>query len=570
MNKRLICILLPLLLCAGVFPLQANDKARKQRKSDYFFYEGLNLKAAGKYDAALEAFTHCLSIDSTSAAALYELSLFYMQLNKPDKVTELLKRAVANSSDNFTYRMMLASVNRSLGLFADAAEEYERLVRDYPAKTELNYYLAESLVEQGEFAKAIEAYNALESAAGMNEALSLQKYKLYLQAEDRGNAFQEIEKLAAKYPAEARYRLLLGDLHLENKETEKAYECYTQAHVIDPSNPYYFVSLSNYYEAKGDKDSAELQIKEALANKDLDVETKVGILSRYIVRLQQSKQETETANALFTALLEQHPEDTELKLMYGSLLMMQENMEEAKFQFRLVTEMEPDNPSAWQQLLSIALKTNDTEELVRLCTACMELFPDVPEYYYYLGIACYRQEKYQEALDTYYKGITVIPDDNRPLKSDFYGQIGDILHQSLHQPDKAYEAYEEALQYNDNNIMVLNNYSYFLSLDKKELKKAERMSARTVKVEPDNATYLDTYAWIFFVQGDYKLAGMYIEKALEKDTTNSPELIDHYGDILYMNGDPAKALEQWKRAKEMGKESGLLERKIAEEKYLEE
>ena len=129
--------------------------------------------------------------------------------------------------------------------------------------------------------------------------------------------------------------------------------------------------------------------------------------------------------------------------------------------------------------------------------------------------------------------------------------------------DQAYKSYDEALKYNDKNIVVLNNYAYFLSLDKKDLKKAERMSAMAVKLEPNNSTYLDTYAWIFFVQGNYSLAKIYIENALANDKTNSAELIDHYGD-------KEKAVEQWKKAKEAGKESEVLNRKITEEKYIED
>ena len=118
--------------------------------------------------------------------------------------------------------------------------------------------------------------------------------------------------------------------------------------------------------------------------------------------------------------------------------------------------------------------------------------------------------------------------------------------------------------------MVLNNYAYFLSLDKKDLKKAERMSAQTVKMDPNNSTYLDTYAWIFFVQGNYTLARIYIESALKNDTTDSSELLDHYGDILYMLGDKEKAVEQWEKAKALGKNSDILDKKIAEGIYVEE
>ena len=162
------------------------------------------------------------------------------------------------------------------------------------------------------------------------------------------------------------------------------------------------------------------------------------------MKLQQTKQGTDSANQLFQTLLEQHPEDIELKLMYGGLLVAQGKNEEAKFQFQLVTEMEPDNAGAWQQLLNLALKSQDIPEVIRICNKCIELFPQSPEYYFYLGIAYYQQEKYQEALNAYYAGLNVIPKDNLPLKSDFYGQIGDIYYQ-MKQMDQAYKAYDLSL-----------------------------------------------------------------------------------------------------------------------------
>ena len=295
----------------------------------------------------------------------------------------------------------------------------------------------------------------------------------------------------------------------------------------------------------------------------------MGILSRYIQRLQQTQQDFDKANSLFQTLLDQHPEDTELKLMYGSLLMAQKKEDEAKFQFQLVTEMDPSNEAAWQQLLNMALKREDIPEVIRICTKCKEVFPESPEYYFYLGIGYYMQEKYQESLDTYYAGLKIIPEGNGVVKSNFYGQIGDLYYQ-MKKMDEAYKAYDEALKYNENNAPVLNNYSYFLTLDKKDLKKAERMAAQCIKLEPDNATYLDTYAWVFFVQGNYTLAKIYIENALSKDTTNSAELVDHYGDILYMSGEKDKALEQWKKAKEMGKDTDVLKQKIAKGIYIED
>lgn len=567
-----------LLLPAGLWasdvktPVQASLNQlspEQQRKFDYFYYEAANLKNAGKYDAAYDLFSYCLSLDTASSPVLYELAMFQLQRNRPEKAVEMLKSAVAHSDDNFTYRMTLAGLYRNLGMYGEASDSYEELVKRYPDKSELNYYLADALTQEGEIGAAIDAYNVLESTMGMNETLSLQKFKLYQTLKQPDKAFEEIEKLANKYPMNARYRLLMGDLHLENEETEKALACYQQAHEIDPDDPRYIVSMANYYDQTGDKEAAEQEIRDALVNEKLDVETKVGILSRYVQRLQQTQQGIENANSLFQTLLDQHPEDTELKLMYGSLLMAQQKEEEAKFQFLLVTEMEPSNEGAWQQLLNISLKGEDIPEVIRICTRCKELFPEAPEYYFYLGIGYYMQEKYQESLDTYYAGLKIIPEGNGVVKSNFYGQIGDLYYQ-MEKMDEAYKAYDEALKYNENNAPVLNNYSYFLTLDKKDLKKAERMAAQCIKLEPDNATYLDTYAWVFFVQGNYTLAKIYIENALSKDKTNSAELVDHYGDILYMSGEKDKALEQWKKAKEMGKDTDVLKQKIAKGIYIED
>ena len=147
-----------------------------RRKFDYFFYEGLNLKNAGKFDAAYDAFYHCLELDSTAAPVLYELSSFYVQLDRPNKAVEMLKRAVANSTDN---------------MYGEAAEEYEELIKEYPDKAELYYYLADAYTQSGDIGKAIDAYDSLESIIGMNEALSMQKYKLYNQLEKQDEAYWE-------------------------------------------------------------------------------------------------------------------------------------------------------------------------------------------------------------------------------------------------------------------------------------------------------------------------------------------------------------------------------------------
>jgi len=567
-------ILLPM-VCVTIAVAANDDVCTKQKltpaealKFDYFFYEGLNLKNAEKYDAAYEMFRYCLEIDSTSSAVLNELSSFYMSFNQPEKAASLMKKAVLYAPDNHGYRTTLATLLFNLDMFGEAADEYEILVKIFPEKPELNFYLAETYSRMGETGKAIDTYDALENVMGMHEALSMEKYRLYTTLEQPDKAFDELKKIADKFPAESRYPILIGDLYLQQNDNDQALDYYHKALEIDPESPYYPVSMANYYEKTGQSDSAKQQINAALVNERLDINTKLNILARYILQLQYSKQDVEGADVLFRTLLDQHPDESRLKLVYGDFLLMQEKFDEARFQFQLVTESEPENRDAWSQLLRLSSQTKDFDEMVRICKKCIEIFPEGLDFYFNLGIAYYQKKDFASAIDTYLNAILLIPAENTPALSDFYGQLGEIYFR-LKQTDKAFDAYEEALKYNDKNIVVLNNYAYYLSLLKKDLSKAERMSAQTIKMEPNSPTYLDTYAWVFFVRENFVLAKIYIEQAISKDRSGSAELADHYGDILYMNGEKEKAVEQWEKARELGKKTATVDKKIAEKTYFE-
>ena len=69
---------------------------------------------------------------------------------------------------------------------------------------------------------------------------------------------------------------------------------------------------------------------------------------------------------------------------------------------------------------------------------------------------------------------------------------------------------------------------------------------------PDNATFLDTYAWVLFKRKNYSLAKFYMRSALENDKDISGVMYEHYGDILYMDGDKEEAVKMWQKAVETG------------------
>ena len=199
-------------------------------------------------------------------------------------------------------------------------------------------------------------------------------------------------------------------------------------------------------------------------------------------------------------------------------------------------------------------------------------------FYYYQGIAYYQNGNLDGALNAFQNGISVItPQSDPAIASDFYAVLGDILHQKgLEQ--EAFAAYDSCLVWKDDNLGCLNNYAYYLSEKNIRLDEAERMSLRTIKAEPKNATYLDTYAWILFMQQRYSEAKIYIDQTLQNDSDTSAVLLEHAGDIYAMAGDIRQALVFWQQALERiaaepssdEDRSAIITRKIKLKKYLKE
>jgi tetratricopeptide (TPR) repeat protein len=228
----------------------------------------------------------------------------------------------------------------------------------------------------------------------------------------------------------------------------------------------------------------------------------------------------------------------------------------------------PKNAQTWLRLSQLYLAERNFAELKTVTNRAIENLPKVSTWYFYRGIAQFQLADYEEALATYKTGLPFIEAEQAVLKSDFYAQIADIYFK-LEKKDSAFTYYESSLAANPKNLMVMNNYAYYLSLEKAELKKAEKMSAKTVELEPKNSTYLDTYAWILYQQANYSLAKFYIERAIDNLAKDEDPgiILEHYGDILWMNSkndnkDDAKALEMWQKSYDAGNKTVELKQKI--------
>lgn len=541
-----------------------------QRKFDYYFHSGISSKVLGEYAAAYDYLNYCNRIDSTNANVLFELGNFYKSLQDKDKSFVNYKKAVLYEPSNYYYNMALASSLVENQDYKEAAEIYQRMIGLDSDKIELYMYLSEAYRLDGDFSKSIQALNDLERTMGMNENITIQKFKLYSALNDKNKAYAEVQKYIEKNPNEVRYYVLLGNLYLQDGKMKDAYAALSKGKAIDPNNPYLISSLANYYGIADDNQSAEKELSSALFNEKIDVDTKINILAQYIGILQQNKQDIHKANSILDSLMVEYPQESKFNLLYGNLLLMEENKKDANFQFKIYAESNPTDPSGWEQLLQ-STDVDSINEMIDVCKSAIEYLPEQPLFYFYQSIGEFQQKDYGQALKTANAGL-VYAEENPKLLSEFYSQIGN-LHYELNEKDSAFVNFKKALLYNPQNLPVLNNYSYYLSLTRENLDEAERMSSITVKAEPTNPTYLDTYGWILFEQGAFTLAKVYLENALKysKNTNGedvSAEVLEHYGDVLFMTDEKDKALEYWQKAKEKGSESKTLDEKIKTKTYI--
>ena len=549
---------------------QSSLTPEQQRKYDYFFLEAMRLKEKKDYAFAFGLLQHCLDIHPNAASALYEVSQYYMFLRQVPQGQEALEKAVASAPDNYWYSQGLASLYQQQNELDKAITLLEQMAVRFPGKQDPLFNLLDLYGRQEKYDEVISTLNRLEKHMGKNEQLSMEKFRIYLQMKDDKKAFQEIESLVQEYPMDMRYQVILGDVYLQNGKKQEAYDVYQKVLAAEPDNPMAIFSMASYYKQTGQEGLYQQQLDTLLLNKKVTPDTKVNVMRQMIVENEQADKDSTQIIALFDRIMKQEQDDPQIPMLYAQYLLSKNMEAESVPVLEQVVDLDPTNKAARMMLVGTAVRKEDYKQIIKVCEPGIEATPDALEFYYYLAIAYNQAEQPDSVVSICKRALEhTTADSKKEVVSDFYSILGDMYH-TQKQMKEAYAAYDSALVYNPSNIGALNNYAYYLSVERRDLDKAEEMSYKTVKAEPNNATYLDTYAWILFEKGNYAEARIYIDNAMKSDDEKSDVIVEHCGDIYYMTGDVDGALSYWKKALEMGSESKTLKQKIEKKKYIAE
>jgi tetratricopeptide (TPR) repeat protein len=545
----------------------------QQRIFDHYFSEALNLKYKGKLTESFQLFSFCTKLDSLNPQPWYELALYYNGLKMSDLSLKAIKKAYELDKKNEWYILGLANMYISQGKTAEAIVLYENLSKLKPDDENLLFQLSSLYAQNNNGKVALERLNSVERLIGKNEAVSFEKYKIYKQEGKVKKAIKEIESLVGEFPYDVDYILLLGDAWMDLGYPEKALPKYMEASKMDPNNPSVPLSLADYYNNIGDSLSAKKQLRLALTNPNTDFDTKMSIFQPIIVSSLKNSDSTELSK-YFDVLLEQHPTEYQLRELHVQWLMERGKKQEAKDELRNVLDLNPNQLQAWKNYLQLNLEYDNQEVIRQLCNEALEYFPNESIFWFYLGLSWTSENegkvkdkaKSLKGIEYFKKAIEVADSKDLEYTSRLYGLMGDA-YLLMNDTVQAYGLYEQALDKYPGNILVLNNYAYYLSITGSDLSKAERMSRKTIDADPNNATFLDTFAWIYFKLEKFGLAKIYIERAIKNEKNPGHELLEHYGDILWFNSEKEAARVQWKKAAELEDPSETLLKKVETGEY---
>lgn len=536
-----------------------------------YYYEAVKQQISGNYDAAYDLLEHCIGINPNAAEAYFMLS-FYDGILKGDSAAFAdVKKASELNPTNNAYLERIGVGYVSMGNLDEAIKAYEKLSRNSPERSDVLDFLAQLYSRQKDYDKMLDVLNRMEALEGASEDLTLAKMRVYSLQGKKEEEYNELKNMSEKHPNDMNYRVMLGNWLLQNGRPDEAGKLYLEVLQAEPENIMARMSMIDYYRTSGQAMRADSLQEVMLVSPKTPVDGKMALMRQVVADNEKNGADSTLVIDLFKKILKEPQETSDMAQLYAAYLTLKKMPQDSISKvLETVLAISPDNVAARLQLIQAEWNKQDFDRVIELSNQALDYSPDELAFYYFLGFAYIQKDDDDSALEVLRRGVSQINDQSNPsLVSDFYAIMGDILHDKG--DDKgAYAAYDSCLQWKDDNYGCLNNYAYYLSVENKDLDKAAQMSYRTVQAEPDNSTFLDTYAWILFMQKKYAEALQYIDMAVKNDTTKSAVIIEHAGDIHAVNGDIDGAVKYWNEALKAGAENEtVLRRKIKLRKYVE-
>ena len=528
--RLLLFVLFCSTMCSFAQTMESEFANRPDKKKNAtYFSNGLQSKYRDDNEGAIRNFEQALRYMPNDDASMYELSEQYAIADRTAEAVSMIEKATQLDPENKWYQLRLGQFYRNLERYDDYIQLYENLTAKYPDDLDMLGELTDAYLITEKYDKALKKIDLIEQQTGHNEMITEHRLSIYKHMGNTKKLISELEKLVKENPDNLRYHSLLAKEYSENGKDKEALKTFEKIKQLDPDDPYINISLLEFYEKNGDKKKAFDELLATIRNKNLDLSTKTNIYDYWMQKNEASNQLNEQARQCGEAFIETHPDNKIGYLVLGSYYIINDNAVKSKELYQKVLAIDSTDYYGWQNLIVSESRLNENENVRDHAIKALKYYPMQPVFYWYAGVANAVLKANDEAINYFEKGRRYTSDKLQMANFDAF--LGDLYHEQGDE-EKTFDAYERTLRNDPDNILVLNNYAYYLALKNQDLDKALEMSTKAIAAEPDNPTYLDTHAWVLYMKGDYKEAEKHIKKALKLLKEPDETYTKHYEAIL--------------------------------------
>ncbi len=545
-------------------PVAVKLSEKEQLEYDHEFMDATKLKLFGDIVGAAGKLTHCTEVNPYDAAAYFQLAEIYTMAADSVNALKNARLAVRYDPKNVWYNMQLAGMYAVMNKPDSAIAVYRQISELQPNNPDLQYNLAMLYAENKDYKKAIKVLNKIEKTYGFSEELALAKYRVYAKKNDIKATEAVLRKGIEAFPDEFRFYGLLAELYSSLGKEKEAQEYYTKLLDVDPENALGYISMIEFYKDYGNDAKAIEAMHRMYDLKAIDPDLKVELYLSLSSDSTFFRKHYKEMDGMIKQLFEKYPDNFRVRMVNADRNLRERNFEGAKNDLLFITDRVQTNYFLWEHLFPLLNYLQDNEALYESTAKALKYFDDRYLFNFYHGLAASMLKKYDEAAVSYERTLECLKKEKDPDK-DVELQTYVMLGEAYNDVGKFAEsdaAFEKALAMSPNNPLVLNNYSYYLSLREDKLDLAETYIKRCIAAEPNSSTYLDTYGWVLYKLGRVDEAIAMIEKAMKNGGNDNPEIVEHLCELLTVSGKTDEAYHACKYAAELNNSKETPEQKM--------
>ena len=523
-----------LLLALAALGFQPSANAQSEA-----FLEAIRLYYANDVRAAYNQFKKVVADEPDNDAAYYYISTM---LRDSTAAAEQLRKAVELDPDNYWYNYALAQNYISQGKSEDAAEILEKLIAEHPKKSSIYTDLIGVYSSSKQYDKALDAIDKLESKVGPNDALATIRTDMLLSQNKPQEAYDYMLKYFQQNRS-PRAACFLAQYNAANFNNQEALLFYDAALEINPFDTEARYGKAHVHRALGQYDLYFENINPFLANPDIMPTAKAEYMADVLQQQQFVYTFAPQVDTMMMNLYASAPADSSVCSLTSSYLYQRGQVDDAL----LLAKSNADNyPQSYNLNFTYPLMlyySGDYPGVTSSATVALQRFPNDIDLLQLRASSFWQMGELDSAIDDYVT-CAAVADKGSETQLRCYSGLGDLYHMKGDQKT-AFGYYDKALKLDPSYVPVLNNYAYYISeryptpVKKvpKDLRKALDMSRITIEKEPDNATYLDTYAWILHLMGYDLEAKAHFKHAMIHGGKESGVILRHYATVLKALGE---------------------------------